>query len=122
MLVPVSVPLELVLLVPPGGVFIAPLEVVESATGPVVLAADSAAGVLVEVRVPVSLSPQLLSTRPPSSNAARGKRGVGRCIEMESEGKSITAARVYGNKELLPVSSKLCSNLWGFIHLTILMA
>jgi hypothetical protein len=85
MLVPVSVPLELGLLVPPAGVLVAPLEVVESARGAVVLAVDSLPGALVEVLEPVSLPPQLLSIRLPSSNATRDKKGIVRCMEVLSE-------------------------------------
>lgn len=76
MLVPVSMPLALVFPVLPAGGLIASLEVVESAIGPVVRAVDSVSSALVEVLVPFSLPPQLLSARPPSSNAAMGKREV----------------------------------------------
>lgn len=72
MLVPVSMPLALELLGLLAGGLITSLEVVESVIGTVVRAVDSVPGALVEVLVPFSLPPQLLSARPPSSNAARG--------------------------------------------------
>ena len=86
-LVPVSVPLELVLVVPvpPADVLIVLLEPVESAMVPALLAVDSVPGALVEVLVPVSLPPQLLSARLPSSNAARGKREVRRCMKIKGK-------------------------------------
>ena len=74
MLVPVSMLLALELLGLPAGGLIASLEVVESARGPVVLSVDSVPNALVAVLVPFSLPPQLLSAKPPSSNAARGRR------------------------------------------------
>jgi hypothetical protein len=59
---------------------------VESAMPLVLLTPDSVSSALVDVLVPFSLPPQLLSTRPPTSKAARNKREVERCMEVESEG------------------------------------
>lgn len=85
MLVPVSVPLELGLLVPPAGVLVAPAPPAldESSMLLVWLVADSLPCTLLVLD---SLPPQLLSTRPPSSRVARGKREMERCIEIESKG------------------------------------
>jgi hypothetical protein len=87
MLVPVSVPFMLELPVPPAGAPIALPEPVESATPPALLASDSVLGALVGVLVlvPFSLPPQLLSDRPPSSKAARGKNEVECRMETKSE-------------------------------------
>jgi len=87
MLVPVSVPDELVVLpVPLAGALIAPPEPVESAILPAWPAGDSVAGALACVLVLLSLPPQLLSDRLPSSKAVRGKKKLECRMKSKEEG------------------------------------
>ena len=82
MLVPVSVPVELGLVLLPAGVLVAPPESAGPATVPALLASDS----VPEALVLFSLLPQLLSDRPPSSTAAKGRKEMECRMEIKEKG------------------------------------
>jgi hypothetical protein len=83
MLLPVSESFVLALPMPPAGVLIAPPEPAESAILPALLAFASVCGALAGVVVLLSLPPQLLSDKPPSNKAARGKKELEYRIESK---------------------------------------